>query len=1241
MTRSWTPPTPNGFWPELTVVGERIFLAYGNAQVYLTEFRWSPVAGLVQVRHQLIDGDRAWMPCWIRPGILTWFSEQTNIRWELDATAADWRPVATADDPAMVRQNPTPKWADGGHWCGWLADRGTDFRLVWDGQVKGLLKGPGHVAGPFLAASDSYPDPNNAIQTWKDGKPGPVHPCLTPLNYLSVGPDGHLAYGFVDLAFIDPSGTNQRIACTPWRTEGVGAFSRHPDGTPWVATLTWNDPTGYVAVLLRPWPDGGMPGKAALVVEAAAIHVSFLPFGDQWLVATCGDRGQGQLQAVPLNTPLQVLQPRVPAQGTKYLGYYYAAGRYGDFRPMQNCTQLALDNFSVDTVIPPDAPARMRAAALQAGAIFIGNRAADYGAMSSRWDLVHGIMLPEGTVAGMEAWAREVRQDLASFQLAAKPVIGTVMPTQVFDPGWRVPAGVDALAVEIYFDGPAPTYGDQLRVTAQRIDQVLARTVPVPVILVPQCYDRNGKPQWQTQAGVDAMEAITAACLAVTHPRVLGCWWFAYSRPGGVRDYPVLETWHRPAVAQATRPAGLPVKPDGGHLTATITGYSPNAGDAPLAVTAVAKVTSGQADRLIWRWRTVGSSTWNVDAVNSPSDPDHTYRFALPGSYEISLRVEGPAGADETGLQRLVTVSEKDDPVDPDQPTDTITFLCHDGVHNLAVEAGGPNRLVATRTPDQQPGSQRFTVVKANGPDPTLAYVGFQGPNGRWVSAEQDGTLTCNRERPDGWIPEAWEAFEHRAMPGGAAAFRTWRGLWVTAEGGGGGDVTAIPRGGSDQDPGIWEIFMPSSPISGGGSGGGGTLVGRHGIVRASGQVLVDDDGPFLAIGTTLFPLGNRFKFALDQLRQNLAYLKGKVHYVRALAVVGGKSWEDRPMDPTWPDWAQVIAGATDLAYDDYGIRVQWSVFGGLDFCPKREDRDRVVQQLGQVIAARPHKVISIEVMNEAWQNGFGDKRDEAKAHCRTLRQLTPCLVSVTAPAEQPSEAAMAAEIESWYRDANATAIPGHLSRSQNGSGGLWRPVRQPWEVQFWGGNPPRLWDDQEPIGPKSSVAQDDDPERLATSAAVAWTCGMAKYLLHTGAGVRLGGAADQGRREANIYEVTNIDAILGGINRMHAIMPADAPAGSRQNSNVKFPDHPFDYRELPEDKVLRVYATNLGDRFVACCIQVMATINLKAKRNMHVKVYHPVSGDLLIDQDLAAGQAVQVSGPPAGAGYVVIGNYR
>ncbi len=61
----------------------------------------------------------------------------------------------------------------------------------------------------------------------------------------------------------------------------------------------------------------------------------------------------------------------------------------------------------------------------------------------------------------------------------------------------------------------------------------------------------------------------------------------------------------------------------------------------------------------------------------------------------------------------------------------------------------------------------------------------------------------------------------------------------------------------------------------------------------------------------------------------------------------------------------------TDLAYDRYGMRVQWTLFGGAPFTASATSRTALVDRFAALARGREHKIFAFEIANEAWQNGF------------------------------------------------------------------------------------------------------------------------------------------------------------------------------------------------------------------------------------------------------------------------------
>ena len=408
----------------------------------------------------------------------------------------------------------------------------------------------------------------------------------------------------------------------------------------------------------------------------------------------------------------------------------------------------------------------------------------------------------------------------------------------------------------------------------------------------------------------------------------------------------------------------------------------------------------------------------------------------------------------------------------------------------------------------------------------------------------------------------------------------------------------------------------------------------RAGLVRLDGHAFADDGGPYLGVGASLLWGGWGCLHDKQRFERNLAFLTGKVDYIRVLALVGPPGWRDRAALPD--NLESAVACVTDLAYR-HGLRTQWTIFGSVDTTPTSADRASLVRRFAAVITPRAEKVQLVEVANEGWQNGFGGDagRQEARALARLVRELTPIrAIAITAPPPGVEKE----EAPRWYAGSEATLMTVHPDRNQRGTGGAWRPVRQACNVHFW---TPLPWIANEPIGPQSSVAADDDPQRLSVAAAWTWLCGGAGYTLHTGAGVRGGGAEDLARgRVANVWEVAGIDRTLAGINAIRALLPADLPNFHLQDPNGDSADYPFERTPIAQrtanGRLLGAYAATAADgRFVVVPLLATVPLPLTARSPMRVTLSDPTTGATIETKNLAAGETLTL---PARDATVVVG---
>jgi hypothetical protein len=476
--------------------------------------------------------------------------------------------------------------------------------------------------------------------------------------------------------------------------------------------------------------------------------------------------------------------------------------------------------------------------------------------------------------------------------------------------------------------------------------------------------------------------------------------------------------------------------------------------------------------------------------------------------------------------------------------------------------------------------------------------------------------------------PVYWHLLQHAAVVGG-----NWFGINRA-------DGTGRPDGTGTQRPALWELVkrfrsigLPDLAVSGGGGnnddGGGGDqpddwgtpvdwpVWSSAGVVNVDNGVLRDDRSVGIQIGTTLFPALWMYRHDRDRLRANLAYLRDqKVNYIRALGVVGGNStWDDRQCNPRWPDYDQVLDGCQDLAAE-HGVRIEWSIFGGIELTPTPNDRQRLIERFVALAQRAGGSIEHFEIANEIQNRRESDTpldRDEARFLAGILRRNTPNGIALSSVSYDV--------LEYWYRNSAANILTFHLDRDVSGTGGYWRPIRQAWEIQFVNGIP-RCWSSNEPIGPKSSVNADADPVRIGISPAYAQICGFGAYVFHPGAGVFMGGAAGESRqREHNLWEVQNAGEIFAMFRSIRSILPGDLANWNRHNGH--WPSNPIaiDVSAFDDGRVLRTPAATSGDQFVWLPLRIMGDVACSARANMTVSFYNPQTADLIEEFDLMNGQ--------------------
>ena len=414
------------------------------------------------------------------------------------------------------------------------------------------------------------------------------------------------------------------------------------------------------------------------------------------------------------------------------------------------------------------------------------------------------------------------------------------------------------------------------------------------------------------------------------------------------------------------------------------------------------------------------------------------------------------------------------------------------------------------------------------------------------------------------------------------------------------------------------------------------TYAQTTGPVWVEGRVLHDDDGPFFGLGATYMQALRRVKFDRERLRSDLASIAdGEFNYIRILSMVGRHEfWEGLEIAPVdfvtqdgrsiqaWPDYWQQLADLIDIAFDDYGVRTEITIFADAELMPERDARIAHMDGVLSCIAGREQKVILLEVANEAWQNGFWGEAGIAQ-----LREFGGYLgdrTAVPVALSSPLDSSIAG-IEHLYVGSAADIATIHFERDNGTIEGGWLPVRDCWRFAAAEGVPPAS--SNEPIGPGTSVASEDDPIKLVSAAAFAWIAGLPMYVYTARAGIK---------GDARFEDMPAI----GDYTKLQTILPPDL-AGWTRNDGLE-PDAPLTV--LLDDQadtywtdpaaadagVLRNVGAVSGDDFVCLPMGILSGgVDFEARRALSIGVFHPIDGAEVLQRDLAEGERVHLDQGP------------
>jgi hypothetical protein len=407
----------------------------------------------------------------------------------------------------------------------------------------------------------------------------------------------------------------------------------------------------------------------------------------------------------------------------------------------------------------------------------------------------------------------------------------------------------------------------------------------------------------------------------------------------------------------------------------------------------------------------------------------------------------------------------------------------------------------------------------------------------------------------------------------------------------------------------------------------------RHGIVRADSRSFKDDDGNFYPLGATMFWSLWGWKNDQARLKQNLDFLKQ--HHWDYVRILGEVDWAGETIDPNWPDYQQVLGEFIDYAYDQCGLRTELTLVGGVG------DPMAIAQKVAPVInAGRQHKILDIEVANESYQRPvtLQQMQDTGK----WLLQNTPNLVALSS-AEGLSTYAPTG---TWPQDYGPTLVPQgsatlgtvHMDRTYGDDG--WRETRQPWDFK----DLPFPVSHNEPIGPRSSVAEEVNPMRLTMLRAVGLINGVGAFVLHNGSGVT-GQVDPTHNRPANLWEVPGIDDIMNAVRGLDDWMPQRA--GEGQHWNNAWAGNPWVadafWTDNADHGVNRNYTVSTVDGWISTETGVKGYVVLTSSRHARIEIFDALKGKTG-EVELQAGQTLNLmpdSLDDKGYGaYVIVGHF-
>ncbi len=342
---------------------------------------------------------------------------------------------------------------------------------------------------------------------------------------------------------------------------------------------------------------------------------------------------------------------------------------------------------------------------------------------------------------------------------------------------------------------------------------------------------------------------------------------------------------------------------------------------------------------------------------------------------------------------------------------------------------------------------------------------------------------------------------------------------------------------------------------------------------------------------------------------------------IRALGVVGDAAepdyWDGREIDWRWPDYDEVIAGLTDLAFDKYGLQVQWTIFADAQKnTPRRGDRDALIERFLTMSRGRERKILAFEVANEFWNNGFDgeDGINQLRTYAARLRAASSIPVAASAHRD---------ELCGLYGAGAVDFATIHFDRGTPDA--RWAPLNTPWNVarrpgRFAACEMPEEATNNEPAGPGAYSSESIRPIEIVMSAVNTYLSGIPVYVFHSGPGVRDDPTHPERLRPVGFDQLRDAALIFDGLSEVKHYIPPGVLTWRSFTATDR--DFPF---TVTGPVQVAIGATD-GRRFVVALSGIAGRARLVARKGVTVRQIDPMTGTAADAEKVKSGESFFVS---------------